>query len=110
MRGKAYVEFGFEHPEHYRLLMMTMNAHEQAPAAESGLGMDAFRHLVAAVQRCIDAGIFADLDARTTAMILWASVHGITSLRINFPDFDWGDAERLVDLVLDVQVEGLLSV
>lgn len=89
--------------------MMTTKAHEHPPP-EGGPGMDAFQHLVDAVQRCIDAGVVIDVDARTAAMVLWAGVHGITSLRITFPNFEWGDADRLVDLVLDVQMEGLLSV
>lgn len=110
LRGKAYVEFGLEHPEHYRLLMMTTKSQDHPPPEEGDPGMDAFQHLVDAVQRCIDAGVFTDVDARTAAMVLWAGVHGITSLRITFPNFEWGDAERLVDLILDVQVEGLLSI
>lgn len=110
LRAKAYVEFGLDHSEHYRLLMMTKKSHEHLPPQAGSPSMDAFQHLVDAVQRCIDAGVFTDVGARPAAMVLWAGVHGITSLRITFPNFEWGDTERLVDLVLDVQVEGLLSV
>lgn len=110
LRGRAYVEFGLEHPEHYRLLMMTTKAHAPGELGEDSPGMTAFQHLVDAVQRCIDAGIFADLDALTGAFVLWAGVHGITSLLITFLAFEWGDRDQLIDLILDVQIEGLLAV
>ncbi len=110
MRGKAYVEFGLEHPEHYRLLMMTTKARTPEELGEDSPGMTAFQHLVDAVQRCIEAKVFTDTDALTGAFVLWAGVHGITSLLITFPAFEWGDRDQVIDLILDVQIEGLLAV
>ena len=108
LRGRAYVRFGLDNPEHYRLLMMTRHP-KSIEMAPDDPGIVTFFHHVEAVQRCIDAGGLADVDAVHAALALWSSVHGLTSLLLTFPDFEWGDKERVIDLVLDVQVEGLLS-
>jgi AcrR family transcriptional regulator len=112
LRARAYIRFGLEHPEHYRLLMMTV--HEKSLEEldwESSAGVKAFMNLVGAVQRCIDGGALPEeSDAHRTALGLWATMHGITSLLISYPNFEWGDRQELIDHLLDVHVEGLLSV
>ncbi len=112
LRGRAYIRFGLDHPQHYRLLMMTV--HEKSLEEldwETSSGVKAFMNLVGAVQRCMDAGSLpAETAAHDVALGLWATMHGITSLLITFPNFEWGDRERLIDHVLDVHIEGLLSV
>jgi AcrR family transcriptional regulator len=108
-RGAAYVRFGLEHPEAYRLLMMTLkDGHIDDPGMEAG--KDAFMHMVAAVDRCVKAGTLGDVEPLQASLVLWSGIHGMTSLFISFPNFDWGDQSRLVDHMLDVLIEGLLSV
>ncbi len=114
-RGKAYIRFGLEHPEHYKLLMMvpkTKLASELGPEAP---GMTAFVHLVEAVQRCIDAGSISEEHGATQiALALWSACHGITALLITFTNFghfvDSGDVNDVIELLLDVQLEGLLAI
>jgi AcrR family transcriptional regulator len=112
LRGRAYIRFGVDHPEHYRLLMMTV--HEKSLEEldwESSAGVKAFMNLVGAVQRCIDArALPGEAPAHRTALGLWATMHGITSLLITFPNFEWGERQELIDYLLDVHIEGLLSV
>lgn len=110
LRGKAYVQFGLDHPEHYQLLMMTRKVKSPEELSPLSAGMNAFGHLVGSVQRCIDAGAFeAEPGAYQVALTLWAAVHGLTSLMITFPNFDWGRRDELIDFVIDVQIEGLLA-
>ena len=115
MRGEAYIRFGLAHPEHYKVLMMTSKL-EVVEVGPDLPGMQAFQHLVEAVQRCIDAGVFTgEHDALSIALVLWPAVHGITALLISFPKFTvlaGGPAgvDRAIDLLLDVQMEGLLAV
>lgn len=112
LRARAYIAFGLDHPQHYRLLMMTV--HEKSLDEldwESSAGVKAFMNLVGAVQRCVDTGSLPEeTQAHETALGLWATMHGITSLLITFPNFEWGDRDRLIDHLLDVHIEGLLSV
>ena len=114
LRGEAYIRFGLAHPEHYKVLMMT--SHQMRVVTDEAPGMEAFQHLVGAVQRCIDAGVFqGDHDALSIALVLWPAVHGITALLISLPKFELlaGGAdgvEKVIQLLLDVQMEGLLAV
>ena len=115
VRGRSYIRFGLENPEHYKLLMMvpkTKSASELGPEAP---GMGAFGHLVQAVQRCIDSGSISEEHGATQiALALWSACHGITALLITFTNFDHfvpsGDVDDVIELLLDVQIEGLLAI
>lgn len=104
-RGRAYVQFGVDNPEQYRILFMTRPTHEHdeelpAPAA--------FDHHLRACRRASDAGLLAEAtDPLQAALTLWAGVHGITSLLIAKPTFDWGDRDVVIDHLLDTLVRGL---
>ncbi len=110
LRARAYLDFGREHPEHYRILFMTRSTHGHGVADTGGeVGGAAFQHLVAAVQACMDAGIFTARDPQATAITVWAAMHGLTSLLISRPGFPWPHVDDLVHEVLDVHERGLLS-
>jgi AcrR family transcriptional regulator len=106
-RGRAYVRFGLENPEPYRILFMTRNDSAQQSDVVVGAGARAFQHLVDAVQRCIDAGAFRPVDPVLAATGVWAAVHGVTSLLISLPGFPWPDMDTLVDHVCNIQNFGL---
>jgi AcrR family transcriptional regulator len=104
-RGRAYVAFGLENPEQYRILFMTRpTAMDQAELPAP----NAFNHHLESVQRAADAGaLAAGTDPVMAAMALWAGAHGITSLLIAKPDFEWPDRDQLVDHVLATVAKGL---
>jgi len=106
-RGRAYVRFGLENPEPYRILFMTRA--ETAPQYDTlvGAGARAFRHLVDAVRRCIDTGAYRPVDPLIAAIGIWTAVHGVTSLLISLPDFPWPNVDALVDHVCEIQNRGL---
>jgi AcrR family transcriptional regulator len=107
-RGRAYIQFGLDNPEHYRILFMTKP--ERQPAMwtpERMASAFAFWNHVGAVQACLDAGLIRSGDAVEVAVHLWAAVHGITALFIANPDFPWPDRERLIEEFLELLVRGL---
>jgi AcrR family transcriptional regulator len=106
-RGRAYVRFGLENPEPYRILFMTPAEGAREHDVLVGAGARAFQHLVDAVQRCIDAGAFRPADAVFAATGVWTAVHGVTSLLISLPGFPWPDVAALVDHVCEIQIRGL---
>jgi AcrR family transcriptional regulator len=108
LRGRAYVRFGVDHPEHYRILFMGRSGEAPADFEEKRMRRIAsFDHLVHGVQRCIDAGAIASADPVTVAVGMWAAVHGITSLLISKPGFPWPDVEGVINHVLTTQIRGL---
>ena len=57
-------------------------------------------HTIAAIRRCMDAGLAPDGDAETVALDLRTAVHGAVSLRVNQPELPWPPLEEQVDRFL----------
>jgi AcrR family transcriptional regulator len=108
-RGRAYVRFGLENPEPYRILFMTRTDAALPGNALSGAGAQAFQHLVDAVQRSIDCGAFRPVDPVLAATGVWMAVHGVTSALISMPGFPWPNVDALVDHITDTQIRGLTA-
>ena len=109
-RGRAYVSYGLEHPELYRILFMNRpTAVPDSWTAQGIMDSPPFVHLVEDVQAGLDAGAIRPGDAATIAFDLWSAVHGITSILLTHREFPWRDLEPLVDHLLDVQVRGVRS-
>jgi AcrR family transcriptional regulator len=108
-RGQAYVRYGLEHPENYRLLFMAKPSGPPEHLDQVHMpGSVAFVHLQEAVQACVDCGAFRpDVDAYMAAVAIWTGVHGVTSLLISIPDFPWPERDALVANICANQVRAL---
>ena len=109
-RAAAYVRFGLEHPEHYRVLFMQPPRHHpEGFGPEDVKASVAFEHLMANVQAMVASGLLRDgIDTYMLAIEAWASAHGITSLLISHPDFPWPDVDALLDHHFTTMFQGLL--
>jgi AcrR family transcriptional regulator len=107
-RGIAYIKFGLENPEHYRILFMATDKHHRVDSDQVAQSA-ALGHMVEAVATAMEAGLLRPGDAMLTTIGLWATAHGLTSLLIAKPGFPWGDAIALADHVLYSHVAGLLA-
>lgn len=96
-RGRAYVRFGIEHPEHYRI--MFMGPAYAAPDQWSDLlATGSFANLVSGIKTAIAAGAMEPVgDTFTTALHVWANIHGLTSLLVARPTMPWPDLDRFID-------------
>lgn len=108
LRGRAYVHFGLQNPEHYRILFMTKPALTPERFQDEGMiaRMAAFQHLIDAVDRCIRAGAFEG-DPLELSVLFWSYAHGLTSLLITKPDFPWPDVDRLIERSFRIPIAGL---
>lgn len=106
----AYVDFGFGNPNAYRLAYMTrpIELREGAQSAARELGHDLYRQFERVVEELEAEGRLRG-DARTTAQALWAGVHGVVSLMITKPYFDWAPRDQLVPTLVDGLLGGLLK-
>jgi len=99
--GRAYVDYGLEHPALYRALFA-----RQFPSTgqASGLlddrfpevGGEAFALLVDGIDRCRAAGRSASTDPYTDATAVWVALHGMVSLWCTMCDFPWPPVDDLV--------------
>jgi AcrR family transcriptional regulator/predicted DNA-binding protein (MmcQ/YjbR family) len=111
--GRAYVRFGLDQPAHYRIMFMGRSDLTPEQYADEVLaGGGPFALLVGAVRRCLEAGGAADAERNpvTVALLVWAGVHGLTSLLIAKPGMPWGDVERITGEQCRAIVRGVLGV
>lgn len=117
--GHAYMQFGIENPNHYRMMFMTSHPPLADAKMEKEMGKgnpeeDAYAFLVQTVQDALRAGAFRPElnDADLIAQTLWAGVHGVVSLHIAKHDDDWvpwGALQQRSDLIIDGLMQGLLK-
>jgi AcrR family transcriptional regulator len=90
---EQYRNFGLENPLDYRFIFMSPAEQVQPPgpqpteAARIGSGpmlpqYSTFQFLVDRIRECMDAGLIARGDTKQTAVLVWAHLHGLVSLRI----------------------------
>lgn len=106
---EAYVDFGFDNPNAYRLIYLTRpaEARDGAQSAAQGVGGELYRSFEAVVSSVADEGRLNG-DVRTVAQALWAAAHGVVSLMITKPYFDWVERRDLVRTQFDALFAGLL--
>lgn len=99
-RGEAYIRFGVEHPEAYVVMFMRPIKTANEPSVHLHNEPAAFAALVEAVERAMASGALRADDAHHAAQVIWATVHGLTSLLITQPKFPRADRRKLIDDVL----------
>lgn len=107
---EAYVTFGFDHPNAYRLIYLTRpaEAREGAQTMAQEMGGGLFDSFEAAVAETVQAGRMTG-EPKVIAQAIWASAHGVVSLMITKPYFPWAERQALVDTTLDAVFGGLLK-
>jgi len=108
-RGYAYLRWGLDNPEHYRILMMSRP--DQTPdrfvderlVDTAGL-VPVAADLVAAVA---SAQVEGTGDPLETTKILWMMIHGLVSLLISKPDFPFGPVDEIYARMFELAHRGL---
>jgi AcrR family transcriptional regulator len=101
--ARAYVEFGLENPSHYALLSSPrVTPDEQLPSVEAARAL-----VFGALEEVARSGALRAPDLESAFQLTWVVLHGLVSLRISRPGYEW--SEDLVELALDVIERGLLG-
>ena len=110
VRMGAYIRFGLAHPEHYRILFMGQAILTPEQWADLRVvGVTGIDGLIAACQAAIDAGSTWITDPRDLALELWQACHGLVSLMISKPKFEWGDVDARIERLIEVQRRGIAA-
>jgi AcrR family transcriptional regulator len=117
--GHAYVQFGIENPNHYRMMFMTSSPRlkDDEMKAEMGRGNpeeDAYAFLQQTIGEALRAGAFRPelTDVELIAQTMWAGVHGVVSLQIAKCNDDWvpwRDFRDRADSIIESLMHGLLK-
>ncbi len=86
--GRAYIDFGLQHPIYYQVIFMRRSdflmrprSGEQQPRAVT------FQVVQQAIQEAMEAGLIQQGDAETFGDAFWAWMHGLVALSISMPMF-----------------------
>jgi len=77
--------------------------------ADITVGMKCFSQLEHAVGDVVRAGLTRTKDVAALAEAVWASGHGLVSLVITHDNFGFTEPKRLVEVSLDLTLNGLLK-
>jgi AcrR family transcriptional regulator len=107
--GQASIRFGLEHPVHSQLMFMQRaDLLFRQRAGQTSAPIDSFDILQRTVQQAMEAGALRQGPAETHSHVLWALVHGITSLAVaRMPPFTPPSLQAIVDAGLRLGLEGL---
>ena len=102
-RCRAYTHFGLDHPRLYQVMFQAdLPLATIADDPTQTPGRRAFQNLVAAVDRCLQAGpARLDEDPFRLASLIWTAEHGIVLARIARPTFPWPPLDPFVDEMVD---------
>jgi AcrR family transcriptional regulator len=101
---RVYVDWGVEHPDDYQIAFL-----QPAPTAGPYRVHQAFNLLRSMVVACLPAGGARRQQAERSSQAVWAAIHGITSLLIQRPSFQWQSKEDVVRQVIDSAVDGIAA-
>ena len=105
--SRAYVAFGLEHPEHYRILFMQKALLTPQQWKDLRLsGASGFNELLERVDAAMSSGAIAG-EPRQIAMAVWQLCHGIVSLMVTKPQWGWDEVDPMVDHLLMTYFRGL---
>ena len=100
-----YVEYALEHPNHYQMWFETGNLRSEKKRlvlSHGRLEFVVFQTWIDCIESCSKAGLFKGQDSLEVFQILWARVHGLISLRIQYSTFPWMPVKAHLSEVLDL--------
>lgn len=108
----AYLRFASAHPVEYKVLNMVPTS-EGDEEAQAVFHMDnseytSLVYIAKSVEKAIDAKVIrAVADPMTIATMLWASVHGLASLRKAIPEVPWPSVEDQLEVMFAMLANGI---
>jgi AcrR family transcriptional regulator len=106
--GRAYVDFGMNHPSHYRLMFMTPKAAESKTITKGNPEEDAYAFLKSIVADLKAHGLLREEldDIDLASQVIWSAIHGVVALEIAKCKDEWVEwrpmperAQRMIELI-----------
>ncbi len=109
----AYVEFGLEHEDEYRIAFMTTHHKEKAildgmPFEMQPAGIQCFMLISEHIAALGRAGHLR-FEPELVAQSLWAAGHGLVSLLITMPHFPWCERAALITTMIESFLQGVVA-
>ena len=111
---QEYGRFALSQPARYRLLMSVPGQqHDWAPGQLPGSpALELLRQGLAAASAEAGRGAGQERHGHTpdqAVVLLWATLHGLVTLRVSRPSFPWPPLDQLIDHAVDTTLAALTS-
>lgn len=114
--GRGYAAFALTHPNHYRLMFMTIHSPmepEESSLQKNSAEQDAYYQLKSVVKAVHESGCFRSelKDVDLIAQTIWAGMHGVCALQITMSKdtwISWSEISSRLQLMQTVLMRGLL--
>jgi len=84
--GRLYIQFALENTDLYELMFLMKEPIEYLDVhckdEEWEEGTEAFDWLCNTIKECMDAGYFTKFEVKTFSMMVWATMHGLCTMKI----------------------------
>jgi AcrR family transcriptional regulator len=102
----SYAQMGLEQPRSYEVMFMF-----RPKLARRNASDDSDEHAYSIFRSCVlaamERGEFRAMDPDLVAQMMWASVHGLVSLRLTLTEFPWRETATLAEALVDAEIRGL---
>jgi AcrR family transcriptional regulator len=107
--GRAYVRFGMDHPEHYRIMFMLPD--RATPEKwDDVMATGSFAVLTSRITQLTEQGLLRDgTDSFELALHVWSNIHGLTSLLVARPTLPWPELDTFIDDHLAMCLGGAIA-
>ncbi len=110
---RQYIEFGLEHPHHYRVAFGTGMLPEVVPgelSAADVAGLRCFEQLREILSENMAAGQIRQANIDVLSQTVWMFLHGVTDILIcsgEVANFPWAPQDQAINLSLDLIMKSL---
>jgi len=108
---RLYVDFGLAHPHDYRIAFLSdarhypYRTHDELPPDSVSLAIHTRFGMI--LRKGAEQGVFREMDPLLTTHVLWAGVHGLTTVLIFDPEFHWVDRDRFINETIEALLRSL---
>jgi AcrR family transcriptional regulator len=108
---EGYMNFAFAHPNAYRLVFNSSPGVDSVRREHAAklLGAECIERFASVIREVAAQGRLRIGDPDAAHQILWSACHGLVTLMITKPDFEWKPAEELKQLLLDSLLHGIIA-
>lgn len=108
----AYMRWGLEHPNAYELVFCNVARLAAVIGEEettADLGDQCYQVFSGVVREIAAEGRLRTGSADSAAQALWTACHGVVSMMIARPNFEWAPTDELIHVTLDGLMHGLVA-
>lgn len=103
----AYVQFSMDYADYYNLIFIHNLESEDTVVVSESDRIKGFQLLLEITKEAVEKKAIVNQDPVLVSESLWALVHGLSSLFIKFPTFQWADKRQLIKHHIETHIDGL---